>query len=477
MFVCDYKNLQLSFNEFHDIKKGDMPEYGDYCLIELKDGRYTAGQWYPKSTKGDSTTGCFSRGMGDSNDAGEVAKWHYLRKYDLTNCLENEKIETIKMGEEAEDKHNFLIGGFKSVEDDECPKKEQFCLLILKDGSLAAGRWSPWREKNAGGFIYASALAMHNMKKVWAWAPLSPDEIFEREEEREREKLREAELNKNPKTDPEKFKYGTKIDVYYEKALEKLKKDYPWATMKQMKKRPAYVIAKRRGNYIFGVDNGIFNGEQVVSEWTEGSTADEFVDFLCEYTRNTVKNYDPEIKFKYGMDIKVYLDMAYDNVKKDYRWLDKSMLKKTWQYDIWNVDGEYEFVRRYYDEKDFNVIDREIADDLIRSVEYDYQQAALNANPVVERYPVQFSGVDAHGWNLEQYIFLKRKTGDFTVSVTAGDRCAGGSREFFITPNCFEAKTYEEFLDRYLEIVPPGSFGLGKSDLLPDKDLKKFLGY
>ena len=128
MFVCDYKNLQLSFNEFHYIKKGDMPEYGDYCLIELKDGRYTAGQWYPKSTKGDSTTGCFSRGMGDSNDAGEVAKWHYLRKYDLTNCLENEKIETIKMGEEAEDKHNFLIGGFKSVEDDECPKKEQFCL-------------------------------------------------------------------------------------------------------------------------------------------------------------------------------------------------------------------------------------------------------------------------------------------------------------------------------------------------------------
>ena len=53
----------------------------------------------------------------------------------------------------------------------------------------------------------------------------------------------------------------------------------------------------------------------------------------------------------------------------------------------------------------------------------------------------------------------------------------GGSRDFFITPYCFEAKTYEEFLNRYLEIVPDYSFGLGKKELLPDNDLKRFLGY
>ena len=53
----------------------------------------------------------------------------------------------------------------------------------------------------------------------------------------------------------------------------------------------------------------------------------------------------------------------------------------------------------------------------------------------------------------------------------------GGGREFFITPYCFEAKTYGEFLDRYLEIVPGGSFGLHKQDLLPNKELKEFLGY
>lgn len=58
-----------------------------------------------------------------------------------------------------------------------------------------------------------------------------------------------------------------------------------------------------------------------------------------------------------------------------------------------------------------------------------------------------------------------------------GDRTTGGSRTFFITPDCFEEKNYEAFLDRYLEIVPGGAFGLGKADLIEDPDLKKFFGY
>ncbi len=116
------------------------------------------------------------------------------------------------------------------------------------------------------------------------------------------------------------------------------------------------------------------------------------------------------------------------------------------------------------------------ADRFIEYVENEYQEAALQANPVVAKYDVPFGHVDLHGWNLEKYVIYKLKTGDYKVSVTAGDRMTGGSREFFITPYCFEAKTYEEFLDRYLEIVP-GAFGLDKEDLLPNKKLKKFLGY
>ena len=105
------------------------------------------------------------------------------------------------------------------------------------------------------------------------------------------------------------------------------------------------------------------------------------------------------------------------------------------------------------------------------------QSEALRENKTVASYEPPFGHISLHGWNLERYVFYKLKSGDYKVSVTAGDRVTGGSREFFIMPQCFEAKTYEEFLDRYLEIVPAGSFGLGKKELLPDEKLKKFLGY
>ncbi len=47
MFKVDYKDLSLSFNEFHNVKCGDMPRYGEFCLLELKNGDCTAGSWNP----------------------------------------------------------------------------------------------------------------------------------------------------------------------------------------------------------------------------------------------------------------------------------------------------------------------------------------------------------------------------------------------------------------------------------------------
>ena len=35
----------------------------------------------------------------------------------------------------------------------------------------------------------------------------------------------------------------------------------------------------------------------------------------------------------------------------------------------------------------------------------------------------------------------------------------------------------QKSLDRYLKIVPAHSFGLGEKELLPNEELKKFLGY
>ena len=478
MFSVDYKKLTLSFNEFHDVSDKDMPQYGEYCLLELKTGDYTAGGWHP-SGDGRTAAGFFLRGTADSVDSEKVARWHSLDRYDLADSLEKEEVNWINLGPEEEGVRNVQFEGFKSLADRKKPKEEQFCLLIMKDGSLAAGRWNKWRHSAGGAFIYSSALASHSSDEVWAWTPLSTDEFFAMELEREKEKKLEKKLNKNPTADPELFKYGTDINVYYEKALEKLREEFSWATLPMLRKQtPVWQIAPLHGKYVFGqISKNYYDDSDVVEPWTDGATADEFIDFLCRYTHDAVEHANPEEKFKFGTDITVYLEKAFDHVKKDYRWLDKTMLGKTWQYDIQRVDGDLEFVRRFGDEREYSVYDVESAERFIECVEYDYQSAALQANPITASYAPSFGPISLHGWNLERYVFYKLKSGDYKVSVTAGDRVTGGSRDFFITPYCFEAKTYEEFLDRYLEIVPDYSFGLGKKELLPDQDLKKFLGY
>ena len=478
MFVVDHKNLTLSFNEFHDVSYKDMPQYGEYCLLELKSGDYTAGGWHP-SGDGHSAAGFFLRGTADTVDSEDVARWHSLDRYDLTASLEEEGVNWINLGPEEEGSRSVQFESFKSFADRKNPKEEQFCLLIMKDGSLAAGRWNKWRREAGGYFIYSSALASHSWDKVWAWTPLSSDEIFAMEEEREKEKRLEKKLNKNPYTDPDLFRYGTDIKVYYEKALEKLREEYPWATLTMMRKEtPVWQIAPLHGKYVFGqISENYYDDSDIVTPWTEGTTADEFIDFLCRYTRNTVERSDPEKKFRLGTDINAYLDKAFENVKKDYRWLEKGMLEKTWHYDIREVDGDLEFVRSFRNENEYSVVDAESSEKFIEYLEYDYQSAALQANEIVGSYAPSFGHIELHGWNLESYVFYRLKSGDYKVSVTAGDRVAGGSRDFFILPQCFEAKTYEEFLNRYLEIVLDYSFGLGKEELLPDTKLKKFLGY
>ena len=315
------------------------------------------------------------------------------------------------------------------------------------------------------------------MSTVWAWTPLSSDEFFEAEEEGEKERKREEELNRNPSVDEELFKYGADIEVYYEKALERLKKEYPWATVTQMKKVTPYAIAPCHGKLVFGQVSKSYYGTDTVTPWTGGSGADDFISFLCEYTKTAVQNSNPAEKFKYGTDISVYLAKAYDKVKKDYRWLDKKMLESSRRFAIKQIDGDWEFVRESNDSDSLTVLDVNSAERFIEIAEYDYQRTALRANPIVAEYPVSFGRIEINGWYLEKYVFAKLKTGDFKVTVQAGDRVTGGSKDFFVKPYCFEAKTYGDFLDRYLEIVPAESFGLSKEALLSDKKLKEFLGY
>ena len=271
MFKCNYKKLRLSFNEFHYFEDNDLPVDDEFCLLELKDGSLTAGKWWPFD-EGETPAGEFIRGTADSITVDEVAKWHSLRRNDLSNCLEDERVNYIKLGEEKEGVYNIKLQDFKSLRDGDLPKKEQYCLLIMMDGRMAAGRWNQWRGENKGIFIYASALASYGMDKVWAWTPLSSDRFFAAQEELENEIKREEELNRNPSIDQEKFIYGIDIDAYYKKALEKLKKDYPWATLNQMKKREPFEITPLHGRYVFGRVGKSFYDVRTVNEWTEGSS-------------------------------------------------------------------------------------------------------------------------------------------------------------------------------------------------------------
>ena len=474
MFACDHKTLTLSFNAFHSMEKEDLPEYGEFCLLELTDGRYTGGAWSP-SGKEEGTLGEFIRGTAETVSSDDVAWWHSLSGYDLTECLEDEEMGWINLGPETEDGHSAAFEGFLSTADGAFPKSEQYCLLILANGGLGAGRWEKWDEKE-GSFIWAPALASYDMDEVWAWTPLSSDEIFAAEEEEEEERQREEELNRHPSVDPALFAYGTDIGVYYDKALEKLRAEYPWATLAQMKKKTPWEVVPLHGKTVFGQVDRSWQ-TPVIHEWTEGTTADEFITFLCEYAREAVKNANPAEKFRYGLDIEVYLQRAMEAVRKDYRWLTRKMLDDYCRYEIRQVDGDWEFVQAYLGSDVFSVCDCATAEQLVEMIVHDAQEAALRANPVTDEYAVPFGRVEVHGWYLEHYIFYRLQTGDCKVSVQAGDRVTGGTRVFFIPPDCFEADSYDAFLDRYLTIVPGEAFGLGKEELLADKQLQHFLGY
>ena len=120
MFICDHTKLCLLFNEFHDVKADDMPEYDEFCLLELKDGSYTAGKWSPQDDDGATTEGKFIRGFCDSISSEEVAKWHSLRIYDLSGCLEEDDTEGINIGAKTEDCYTVEFTGFKLIKDRRC---------------------------------------------------------------------------------------------------------------------------------------------------------------------------------------------------------------------------------------------------------------------------------------------------------------------------------------------------------------------
>jgi len=182
-------------------------------------------------------------------------------------------------------------------------------------------------------------------------------------------------------------------------------------------------------------------------------------------------------KFPYGYDVQEYIDRAIEKMRYTYPWAKEELFDERYKFRIEKKNNRYQYVFNY---KDKYSNSREIldcdGDEFIGKI-INYQTFAIeNANPVIDVFVVPGqSGKSFAGWYLENYEFRKHELGGYSVFCQAGDRVTGGSRTFFIPPDYFKG-SYEEFLDKYIELVPP-SFGFTKEELLNIKELKKFIGY
>ena len=183
-------------------------------------------------------------------------------------------------------------------------------------------------------------------------------------------------------------------------------------------------------------------------------------------------------KFPYGYDVDVYIEKAFERMKETFFWATKEMLRKEQTYAIEEVDGEYQYVS-YYHWSDGKTERRVMNCDYEGFVHQfiDFNEWSVgNANPVKETFNVPSTRHCSGGWYLEIYRIQKHELGGYSAFVQAGDRSAGGSRTFFIPP-AYLKLPWEEFLDKYLELVPPGPFYVSREDLENAEGLKAFLGY
>ena len=192
--------------------------------------------------------------------------------------------------------------------------------------------------------------------------------------------------------------------------------------------------------------------------------------------------YVPVLIFKkyylLGTDVEAYIDEALKRLKKKYPWAKKSLFQKNYRYTIEDVDGKKKFIK-YYDWDDGTT--KRYDDDwdgelFIQEIMEDQESYITNANKVKDVFDVRpHTGVQMHGWYLERFEFRSHILGGYSAFVQAGDRCTGGSREFFFTPEQMSG-TFEEFLDSNKELLS-GHFGLTRDYMEKFEGLKEFLGF
>lgn len=179
-------------------------------------------------------------------------------------------------------------------------------------------------------------------------------------------------------------------------------------------------------------------------------------------------------KFPYGYDVNVYIDKAIEKMKYTYFWVKKDILDKRYTFSIEKSGNKYQYYYTYED-NDKRVIEGD-GEEFINQIIWFNEWAVEDANPVKDVFEVPGQeGKCSHGWYLERYEFRSHVLGGYSVFCQAGDRTTGGSRTFFI-PNEYFDGTYYEFLDKYIELVPP-HFGFTKEELSDIPELANFLGF
>ena len=133
-------------------------------------------------------------------------------------------------------------------------------------------------------------------------------------------------------------------------------------------------------------------------------------------------------KFPYGYDLNAYIDKAFEQMKADFPWATRDMIAEHTYFGIEKMGDDYQYVRYY-----------------------------------------SYCSPDIHQ-------IQKHEKGGYSVYVTAGNRSAGGSKTVFIPASYFKL-SWEEFLDKYLDLATPGSFYVGRADLKRDPRIKEFLGF
>lgn len=182
-------------------------------------------------------------------------------------------------------------------------------------------------------------------------------------------------------------------------------------------------------------------------------------------------------KFPLGYEVDNYINEALKRLKETYPWVTLELFDKSHKYKIEKENNRYKYIAYY---EWYGGLDRDefkTSDEFIEKIMGDNSWSIERANPEVDIFKVPIEcGIEIHGWYLEKYEFRTHVKGGYSSYIQAGDRVTGGSREFFIPPKYF-AKTFDEFLDNYLELVPANHFGLDKEYLKNVKGLKEFLGY